>query len=78
MKVGHLLSETTLWYMQIGLILIGHIVGILVAHRIAHRIYDDKKAATRSLIPMLILMIALSIGGLYLMHVDMNMRVGRM
>ncbi len=81
MKVGHLLSEGTLWYMQIGLILTGHIVGILVAHRVAHRIYDnedDKKAATRSLIPMLILMIGLSIGGLYLMHVDMNMRVGRM
>jgi hypothetical protein len=77
-KYGHLINEQTLWYMQIGLILLGHIIGIVVAHRVAHRLYSDKRAAVRSLVPMLVLMIALSVAGLWLMHVDMNMRVGRM
>lgn len=76
--IGHLFTGHALWYLQVGLILIGHVAGIIVAHRAALRLYDDKRAAVRSLIPMLILMIAISIGGLYLMHLDMNMRVGRM
>ena len=78
MHIGHLTSETTTWYMQIGLILTGHIFGIIVAHRTSRRLYADPRAATRSLLPMLAVMIAISIGGLYLMHLDMSMRVGRM
>lgn len=78
MHIGHLTSEATMWFMQIGLILTGHIFGIVVAHRTSRRLYSDRVAATRSLIPMLVVMIAISIGGLYLMHLDMSMRVGRM
>jgi len=74
----HLLTGHALWYMQVGLILIGHIVGIMVAHRSALRLYPDKRRAVRSLLPMLLLMIIISAGGLWLMHLDMNMRVGRM
>jgi polyferredoxin len=78
MHLGHLTSEATMWYMQVGLILTGHIFGIVVAHRTSRRLYADRSTATRSLIPMLLVMIAISIGGLYLMHLDMSMRVGRM
>ena len=77
--VGALLSDEVLWALQVGLILIGHVFGIVVASRIGHRLYaGDKKAALRSLLPMLILMVLLSCAGLGLMHLDMNMRVGRM
>ncbi|MCP4499890.1 MAG: 4Fe-4S binding protein [Deltaproteobacteria bacterium] len=75
---GALLSEGTIWTMQVSLILIGHIIGIVVAHRIGHRLYTTKGEATRSLFPMLLMMILLSVGGLSLMAMDMNMRVGRM
>ena len=78
MQLGHLVGETTIWYLQITLILVGHLFGIVVAHRISRRLFSDPKQATRSLIPMLLVMILISIAGLSLMVLDMNMRVGRM
>ena len=78
MQMGHLASETTIWYLQIALILVGHLFGIVIAHRISRRLFEDPKQATRSLIPMLAVMIMISIAGLSLMVLDMNMRVGRM
>lgn len=73
-----LFSQTSLWYMQVTLVLVGHIFGVTVAHRIAARLFPDKRQRTLSLIPMLVLMVILSVGGLWLMSLDMNMRVGRM
>jgi polyferredoxin len=77
-QLGHLLSDQALWYFQLGLILVGHLVGIVVAHQISRRLFTDKKHATRSLIPMLAIMILISVAGLALMVLDMNMRIGRM
>ncbi len=77
-QTGHLASEQTIWFMQIGLILIGHLWGIVVAHRIAHRLFPHARDATRSQIPMMAIMVLISILGLSLMVLDMNMRVGRM
>ncbi len=77
-RVGELVSEGTLWGFQVALILIGHVAGIVVAHRIGHRLYRDRKRATRSLVPMFAVMVAVSVVGLGLMHLDMNMRLGRM
>lgn len=76
--LGSLISDQAMWFLQVVLILIGHIYGIIVAHRIGHSLYQDKRKALRSLTPMLLMMILLSIGGLWLMHLDMNMRSGRM
>ena len=76
--VGSLISDQTLWVAQVALILVGHVAGIVVAHRVAHRLCDSKEKATKSLLPMLGVMILLSVAGLSLMHIDMNMRMGRM
>ena len=78
MRLGHLVSDQTIWYLQIALILFGHLVGIVVAHRISRNIFSSEKAARRSLIPMLVVMVIISVAGLSLMVLDMNMRVGRM
>ena len=78
MHVGSLISDQWLWLIQVGLILTGHIFGIVVAHRVGHSLYREKRAATLSLVPMLAMMILISVAGLGLMHLDMNMRVGRM
>lgn len=75
---GALVSDGVLWTIQVGLVLIGHLFGIVIAHRIGHSLYRDKRAALRSLLPMLAMMIIVSVVGLGLMHLDMNMRVGRM
>jgi hypothetical protein len=76
--LGHLVADTTVWWIQIALIVIGHVVGITVAHRISRRLFSDPKMATRSLVPMMVVMVLISIVGLSLMVLDMNMRVGRM
>ncbi len=78
LRLEPLLSESSLWVAQVGLILLGHVLGILVAHRIGHRLYADRARATRSLTPVFVAMVLVSIAGLGLMHLDMNMRLGRM
>jgi polyferredoxin len=69
-----LLSESSIWTLQVMLVLIGHISGIGIAHRISRRLYDDKSKAIRSLIPMLMAMILSSFLSLWIMHLDMYMR----
>lgn len=78
MQIGHLLSDETLWYLQLGLILVGHLVGIVVAHHMSRRLFEERRHATLSLIPMLAVMVLISVAGLSLMVLDMNMRIGRM
>lgn len=73
-----ILSQEATWAIQVVLVVIGHLAAVLVSHRIAHDSFDDPSAALRSGLPYLVLMIALSVGGLWLMHLDMNMRIGRM
>ena len=78
LRPGALVSESTLWMWQVGLILVGHVVGILVAHRVGHRMHPDRSQALKSLTPVFVAMVVVSIAGLGLMHLDMNMRLGRM
>ncbi len=73
-----ILSQEAVWLIQVVLVLTGHLAAVWVSHRIAHDSFDDKDAALRSGLPFLALMVALSVGGLWLMHLDMNMRIGRM
>jgi len=78
MHFGALLGNQATWYLQVGLVLTGHLFGVVVAHRISRRVFvDDRAAALRSLVPMLCMMVLLSVGGLWLMSLDMNMRMGR-
>ena len=77
-RVGALVSDDALWMMQVALILIGHVFGIVVAHRVGHRLYPDPARARRSLAPVFSMMVLVSAAGLGLMHLDMNMRLGRM
>ncbi len=73
-----LLSAQTLWVLQVALIITGHLFGVLVAHRVSRRLFKDPGQATRSLLPMLAVMLLISVAGLSLMVLDMNMRAGRM
>jgi polyferredoxin len=73
-----LMSQENTWYVQVGLICVGHIAGVLSSHRIAKRLFPKRSDAVKSLLPMLAMMVLLSVCGLWLMHLDMNMRMGRM
>ena len=52
--------------------------GILVAHRVGHRLHPERSKALKSLTPVFVAMVVVSVAGLGLMHLDMNMRLGRM
>ncbi|RLB49241.1 MAG: hypothetical protein DRJ42_21490, partial [Deltaproteobacteria bacterium] len=75
--MGALVSDEVIWYLQVGLILIGHVFGVVVAHRLSRRLYPEAAAASRSLVPITLMMVLISVAGLGLMHLDMNMRLGR-
>jgi hypothetical protein len=45
------------WYLQVTLIVVGHVLAVYLAHRRALTIYRDARAAVRSQVPMLVLMV---------------------
>ncbi len=55
------------WHVQVGLILIGHIVSVYVAHLIALDLLKSRRAATLSQLPMLVLMVAFTVAGLWIL-----------
>jgi polyferredoxin len=76
--VPHHWGASVLPYVQVALIMCGHLFGVIVAYRISRKLFSDKKMATKSLIPLTAVMTLLSVAGLWLMAMDMNMRIGRM
>jgi hypothetical protein len=65
-------SGTLVWWVQVGAIVVGHVAGLLLAHdralELAPRRDDgrpDTRAALRSQLPMLALMVLYTVGGLY-------------
>ena len=59
-------SPTTIAYVQVGAIVIGHVCGVIAAHDRATEIYSEK-VAVRSQYPLLAVMIAYTVGGLLLL-----------
>ncbi|WDE96252.1 hypothetical protein PQO03_11090 [Lentisphaera profundi] len=71
-----MLSLTSIWYLQVILIVIGHIFGVIVADRIAKVLFKDRKNFIRCLIPQLIVMILYSSFSIWLIAQPMEMRTG--
>ena len=74
MQLNPILPLGTVWYLQVGLIIIGHVFGIYVSHKHANQIFDSRKAAIRSQIPIIFLMILFSVLSLWLVKQPMEMR----
>ncbi|TDU25660.1 hypothetical protein DFR24_4105 [Panacagrimonas perspica] len=55
------------WHTQVGLILIGHVASVVVAHREALRVFDTPRTAALSQLPMLALMLAFTVFGLWIL-----------
>ena len=71
-----LLPMQVVWWIQLIFIVVGHIYGVVVADRIAKRLFTDRKQALLSLLPMLIVMIAYSAYSVWLIAQPMIMRTG--
>jgi hypothetical protein len=64
-----LLSANAIWYVQVGALVIGHVVGLTLAHDRAIAYWGDYRQAARSQYWMLAVMVAFTCFGLYLLSV---------
>jgi hypothetical protein len=60
-------SATGIWYVQVGALVVGHVAALVLAHDRALELYGSARAATRSQIVMLMLMVAFTCLGLWLL-----------
>lgn len=60
-------DTATVWRAQLGLIVIGHIAGVVIAHRRALQLYTNPRQATLSQIPFVLLMVGFTVFGLWIL-----------
>ena len=60
-------SPNTVWYVQVGALVAGHVAGLAVAHDRAIDVFEDRRDALRSQYAMLALMILYTVGGLWVL-----------
>ncbi len=61
------LSSNAIWYVQVGALVGGHVIGLMLAHDRALAYWPDYRRATRSQYWMLAVMVAFTCFGLYLL-----------
>jgi hypothetical protein len=66
------IDMAVIWHTQVGLILVGHVVSVYLAHLIALRVFPSRKQAVLSQIPLLMLMVAYTAIGLYLLSLPLG------
>jgi hypothetical protein len=65
------------WHTQVALILLGHVASVWVAHLVALRVFEGRRAAALSQLPMLVLMVLFTIAGLWILAQPLTaMRLG--
>jgi hypothetical protein len=62
-----IVSATGIWYVQVGALVAGHVAALVLAHDRALELYGSPRAATRSQVVMLLLMVAFTCLGLWLL-----------
>lgn len=60
------------WHTQVGLILFGHVVSVYLAHAQALRIFPGSQQALRSQLPMMVLMVAFTTVGLWILSLPIG------
>jgi hypothetical protein len=63
------LSSNTIWYVQVGALIAGHVTALILAHDRATAYWGDYRQAARSQYWMLAVMVAFTCFGLYLLSV---------
>jgi hypothetical protein len=65
----NVLSANAIWYVQVGALVVGHVIGLMLAHDRALVYWPDYRRATASQYWMLAVMVAFTCFGLYLLSV---------
>ena len=63
----HVLDANAIWYIQVGSLLLGHVLGLMLAHDRALVLWPNYRQASRSQYWMLAVMVAFTCFGLYLL-----------
>jgi hypothetical protein len=66
------LDAGTVWHTQVWLILFGHIVSVYLAHVEALKVFPGQRQAALSQMPMLLLMVAFTTAGLWILSLPIN------
>jgi hypothetical protein len=61
-----IINARILWFLSVGLIVLGHVLAVYLAHRVAIRTFSDRASATNSQYPMLTLMVVYTIISLWI------------
>jgi hypothetical protein len=65
----NLISANAIWYVQVGALVVGHVLALIMAHDRALAYFPDQRQATRSQYWMLAVMVSFTSFGLYLLSV---------
>ena len=60
-------EPSTVWHVQVGVIVLGHIAGVYISHLIALDVFTTRRHAAISQLPMLVLMLAFTVAGLWIL-----------
>ena len=64
------LKPNTTWYAQVTVLVVGHVLGLIVAHDRAVALSPSPKVALRTQYAMLTLMVIYTVGGMWLLSLD--------
>jgi hypothetical protein len=66
-------SATAIWYVQVGALVLGHVAALVLAHDRALVVYGSARAAIRSQIVMLVVMVTFTMLGVWLLSEALNL-----
>ncbi len=60
------INAKILWFLSVGVIVLGHVIAVYLAHRVATRLFETSAMALRSQVPMLALMVLYTVVSLWI------------
>ncbi|MGB1557011.1 MAG: hypothetical protein ACPHCJ_04440 [Oceanococcaceae bacterium] len=67
LRANWILDAAVVWHTQLALIVGGHIISVYIAHLVAFEVFKDRRQAALSQLPMLLLMMAFTAAGLWIL-----------
>ena len=62
-----ILTPETTWYVQVGALVVGHVLGLVIAHDKALSLFPSTRSALRAQYAMLALMVVYTVGGMWIL-----------
>jgi hypothetical protein len=60
------INARIVWFVSVTAIVLGHVIAVYLAHRMALRVFGDSRAALVSQVPMVVLMVGYTMVSLWI------------